>query len=46
VIAQVPVEVLPSDDKSTLHERIKIAERGLIVATLKELLPTLESNRA
>jgi phosphoribosylglycinamide formyltransferase-1 len=46
VIAQVPVEVLPSDDESTLHERIKIAERGLIVATLKELLPTLESNRA
>ena len=46
VIAQVPVEVLPSDDEATLHERIKIAERGLIVATLKELLPTLESNRA
>ena len=45
VIAQVPVGVLPSDDESTLHERIKIAERGLIVATLKELLPTLESNR-
>lgn len=43
VIAQVSVEVLPSDDESTLHERIKIAERGLIVATLKELLPTLES---
>lgn len=42
VIAQVPVSVLPSDDESTLHERIKIAERGLIVATLKELLPTLE----
>jgi phosphoribosylglycinamide formyltransferase-1 len=46
VIAQVPVEILPSDDESTLHERIKIAERGLIVATLKDLLPTLESNRA
>jgi phosphoribosylglycinamide formyltransferase-1 len=44
VIAQAPVEVLPSDDESTLHERIKIAERGLIVATLKELLPTLENN--
>ncbi len=44
VIAQAPVEVLPIDDESTLHERIKIAERGLIVATLRELLPTLENN--
>lgn len=44
VIAQAPVEVLPNDDESTLHQRIKIAERGLIVATLKELLPTLENN--
>ena len=43
VIAQAPVEVLPNDDESTLHERIKIAERGLIVAILKELLPTLEN---
>jgi len=43
VIAQSPVEVLPNDDESTLHERIKIAERGLIVAILKELLPTLEN---
>jgi phosphoribosylglycinamide formyltransferase-1 len=46
VIAQLPIEILPSDDESTLHERIKIAERGLLVATLKELLPALESNRA
>lgn len=46
VIAQIPVDVLPTDDETTLHERIKIAERGLVVATLKELLPTLESNRA
>lgn len=46
VIAQTQVEVLPGDDESTLHERIKIVERGLIVATLKELLPTLESNDA
>lgn len=44
IIAQVPVEVLPTDDESTLHERIKIAERDLIVATLKDLLPTLESH--
>ena len=46
VIAQASVEVLPGDDEFTLHERIKIVERGLIVATLKELLPTLESHHA
>jgi len=46
VIAQAHVDVLPTDDESTLHERIKIVERGLIVATLTELLPTLESDRA
>ena len=45
VIAQAQVPVLPNDDESSLHERIKIVERGLIVATLKDLLPTLESNR-
>lgn len=45
VIAQASVEVLPTDDESTLHERIKIVERGLIVATLKDLLPTLENYR-
>lgn len=44
IIAQVTVPVLPNDDESTLHERIKIAERGLIVATLKDLLPTLENH--
>lgn len=44
VIAQSPVEVLQGDDESTLHERIKIAERSLIVATLKDLLPTLENH--
>jgi phosphoribosylglycinamide formyltransferase-1 len=37
---QVPV--LPGDDESTLHERIKKVERGLIVATIALILPTLE----
>jgi len=46
VIAQVEVAVLPTDDESSLHERIKIVERGLIVATLKDLLPTLENHDA
>jgi phosphoribosylglycinamide formyltransferase-1 len=42
VIAQERVEILPEDTEESLHERIKIIERGLIVATIAELLPTLE----
>ncbi|MEY4019969.1 MAG: hypothetical protein RL484_121, partial [Actinomycetota bacterium] len=42
VIAQERVEILPADTQESLHERIKIVERGLIVATIAELLPTLE----
>ena len=34
VIAQRQIDVLPGDDEDTLHERIKIAERTLIVETL------------
>jgi phosphoribosylglycinamide formyltransferase-1 len=37
VIAQRTVAVLPNDDESTLHERIKIVERELIVETIKSL---------
>ena len=35
VIAQQDVDVLPEDDEASLHERIKIVERALIVETLK-----------
>jgi len=43
VIAQAEVEILHDDDEASLHERIKIVERRLIVSTIQELLPTLES---
>lgn len=43
VIAQEKIEILKGDTEEKLHERIKIIERGLIVATIHQLLPTLES---
>jgi phosphoribosylglycinamide formyltransferase-1 len=44
VITQMEVPVLPGDDEAALHERIKKVERGLIVATIALILPTLERN--
>jgi phosphoribosylglycinamide formyltransferase-1 len=38
------VPVLPEDTETTLHERIKKVERGLIVATIALIIPTLETN--
>jgi phosphoribosylglycinamide formyltransferase-1 len=38
------VPVVPGDDEVSLHERIKKVERGLIVATIALITPTLESN--
>ncbi|MBI3429845.1 MAG: phosphoribosylglycinamide formyltransferase [Actinobacteria bacterium] len=46
IIAQREVEVLPRESESSLHERIRIVERSLIVETLRALLPTLESDHA
>jgi phosphoribosylglycinamide formyltransferase-1 len=37
ILAQEPVRVLPGDDADTLHERIKIVERQLLVDTVNEL---------
>ena len=44
IITQMEVPVLPHDDEAVLHERIKKVERGLIVATIALILPTLERN--
>ena len=37
IIAQRAVEVLPGDDEASLHERIKVVERELLVQTLAAL---------
>jgi phosphoribosylglycinamide formyltransferase 1 len=37
ILAQEPVRVLPGDSVETLHERIKVAERLLLVRTVNEL---------
>ena len=44
VIAQERVEIHAGDTEESLHERIKIVERGLIVATIASLITTLEKN--
>jgi len=37
ILAQAAVPVLDGDDEATLHERIKVAERGLLVETVGRL---------
>jgi phosphoribosylglycinamide formyltransferase-1 len=41
IIAQESIEITPTDTEATLHERIKIVERRLYVATLQQLLTNL-----
>jgi phosphoribosylglycinamide formyltransferase-1 len=45
IIAQSELEIFPGENEESLHERIKILERSLIVATIKELLSTMENGR-
>jgi len=42
VIAQERIAVFPIDNEESLHERIKIIERGLIVATIPQILAELK----
>ena len=42
VIAQERLDILESDTEESLHERIKILERGLIVATIAQILSNME----
>lgn len=37
VLAQEAVDVLPGDDETGLHERIKVVERRLLVSTIEQL---------
>jgi len=42
IIAQEQLEILDTDTEESLHERIKILERGLIVATIAQILSNQE----
>ncbi|MDO8105622.1 phosphoribosylglycinamide formyltransferase [Isoptericola sp. b441] len=38
ILAQRAVDVLPDDDESSLHERIKVAERAMLVETVAQVV--------
>jgi phosphoribosylglycinamide formyltransferase-1 len=38
ILAQVPVPVADDDDEATLHERIKVSERALLVGTVGRMV--------
>jgi phosphoribosylglycinamide formyltransferase-1 len=46
IIAQAELDIAPDDNEESLHERIKILERSLIVATIHQLLSTMENGRS
>lgn len=46
LIVQEPVAIHPGDDEATLHERIKVTERRLLVATVNDLARNTASQRS
>lgn len=46
IIAQAELDIAPEDNEETLHERIKILERSLIVATIEQLLSAMENGKS
>jgi phosphoribosylglycinamide formyltransferase-1 len=38
IVGQACVPVLDGDDEATLHERVKVAERGLLVETVGRMV--------
>ena len=46
IIAQAELDIALEDNEETLHERIKILERSLIVATIEQVLLTMENGRS
>jgi phosphoribosylglycinamide formyltransferase-1 len=46
VIAQAELDIASDDNEESLHERIKILERSLIVATIEQLLSAMENGRS
>lgn len=46
VLARVEVPVLPDDDETSLHERIKTEERQMIVAVINRLAEAQQDHRA
>ena len=43
ILAQAAVEIRDDDDEASLHERIKLVERGLYPTTIKKFLAELET---
>jgi phosphoribosylglycinamide formyltransferase 1 len=45
ILAQEPVPVLPDDTVGSLHERIKVVERALLIECVRKLSHTMPSSR-
>lgn len=46
VIAQADVPVMDGDDESSLHERIKVVEREMLIRVVAELVTAQENSRS